>query len=782
MSVRDEHSSSGKGSDHGAIRSACRIQACLAAILALAAKDPLAAAAIAAQSNASDAQSTDTLQEVVVTAERRQEKLQDVPMTVTALDESELANRGVTNLGELTEFVPSLELTSTNRPGGGGSAIAAYIRGVGTGDYNFPTDPAIGIYVDGVYMARSLGGLMSLPDVQSIQVLNGPQGTLYGRNTLGGAILITTNDPVLSGPAAGSLELHVGSDGRADGIAYYTAPLSEGRAGYKISLSTYNSNGFGEELETGRDLSDEHRLIFRTGLKFDLRDDLTLDIDADYSGQRNHPPVVATIRYFPGSPLVTPYNADVAPGVNAALGLPAGSGIGPAWISPSIFANHSRAPLGDDYDMGGASIHVTYEPSSALELKSILAYRDLAARIDVEADGTPYRYFTDATVDHDSQLSEELTAGGLVLDGRLNYLAGVYLFRELGHSFDYAEIFHGLYEATGTAKLALDNITLQHVDSRSYAVFSQETYAASPKVSLTAGARLTYDRKYYQGSLSAPQLDEVLVPTETSGPHWTSFTPKISLAWKPTGSLTAYASYSQGFKSGGVTQPIAGLAPQGYEPERLDTTEVGLKSLWLSNRLRANIDGYYSDYKNVQLTSVITLPNGAIAKPTQNAGTAAIWGAETEIDVAPTRGLQLDVSADYTHDRFTALAPGVVAALHAAVGERLPEIPDYDVRAGGQFTFGIPTGSMRLRIDSSLKGRQQMTLGDPTSFQNSYALLNASVTYYPNWGHGLELAFRAFNLTNRRYYAYDQSQSSLNEQLVIPGAPLEWYFSGRYAF
>lgn len=722
------------------------------------------------------------LQEIVVTAERRSENIQDVPITVTAFNDEALESRGITDLGQIAEFTPSLELHSTNRPGGGGSAIAAYIRGVGTGDYNFPTDPAIGIYVDGVYMARSLGGLMSLADIDQIQVLSGPQGTLYGRNTLGGAILITTKEPVLSGPAQGAIEAHAGSDERADFIANVAVPLSDDKIGFKFSFATFNSNGFGEDILTGRNLSDEHRIIVRSGLLFAFSDDLRMNVDFDYSGQRNNPPVVAVTRYFTGSPLVAPYNAIVAPAANAALGLPLGSGIGPAWISPNVYSSYTTAPLKDNYDMGGVSVRLNYLPSDDFQIKSITAFRDLVAEIDVDADSTPYNFFTDDTIDHDNQLSEELTAGGKALDDKLNYLGGIYAFREAGHSFDYVHLFQGLYEDTGNKHLALNTITLQNLVSYSYAVFSQETYSVLPNVDVTGGARVTYDKKDYEGSLDQPQLNIVAVPDEAASPHWTSLTPKAAIDWKVVGSAMLYASYSQGYKSGGITQPIVGLPPSRYDPERLATTELGLKSSWFNNKLTANFAGYYSDYRNVQLTSIITLPNGSIVKPTQNAGTAVIRGVEAEFDLVPIAGLRLNLSADYTHDRFISLVPGVVTALHAFIGERLPQIPDYDIHGGAQYSFRIPSGNLTVRLDASLTGEQQMTIGDPTSYQKSYALVNGNLTYDPDWANHMEFAFRAMNLTNRRYFVFDQSESSLNEQIVIPGAPLEWYISARYKF
>lgn len=244
------------------------------------------------------------VEEIVVTAQKRSERLQDAPVAVTAFSSQSLAARGITNVSQIGQYTPSLLIQPTNRPGGGGSSIAAYIRGVGTGDYNIPTDPAIGVYIDGVYLARSLGGLMSLTDIQRIEVLKGPQGTLYGRNTLGGAISIVTEQPKLSGDPEYMIQGRIGSYQRHDISASINAPIIEDKVGGKLSIAWLNSDGYGKDYYNGERLSDEHRVILRGGLMFKLEDHLTLDLSADYTRQRQNPSSSSILNFVTGSPLV----------------------------------------------------------------------------------------------------------------------------------------------------------------------------------------------------------------------------------------------------------------------------------------------------------------------------------------------------------------------------------------------------------------------------------------------------------------------------------------------
>lgn len=738
----------------------------------------LAAPALAQQASQTPA----GIEEIIVTAERRSQRLQDVPVAMSAFDERALQKRGAARLEDISSIVPSLEIHSTSRPGGGGSSIAAYIRGVGTGDYNIPTDPAIGVYVDGVYLARSVGGLLSLTDIEQIQVLNGPQGTLYGRNTLGGAILVTTRQPLLNGEPDARLGVRVGSNDRADIWMSVNAPLVADKLGAKFSISTLNSDGWARQSLTGRRLSNEHRFILKGALTWAATEELSLTLNADYTRQRQNPPIVPSVLLTAPPARLAQYNTLVAPRVNSVLGLPAGSILDSRWIASDLRTSASTAPVRDDSDNGGASLKITYDRSPALQVNAVTAYRSLDARISVSSDSTPYNVFYSSGHFRDNQFSQEVTVGGTLMDGRLTYLVGAYYFEEQGKNLDEAQIFHGLYEVNRAVADALDTNTFQDLRAKSYALFTQETFALLPNLNITAGARINKDKKDYFGFVLRPQANLVGVPPQTNQGEWTSFTPKVSIDWKPMQDVMLYGSYAEGFKSGGVTTPILGFAPSTYEPETLKTYEAGFKSSWLDRRLTLNAAAYTSRYEDVQLTSIVALPGGGSGRPTQNAGDAKIRGAEFELVAIPVRGLTLNAAGGLTHARFKTLIPGAVSALGSRVGDRLPQIPDYNFSGGAEYRFDAAGGELSLRADIRVTGKTHLTAGDVDSFRDAYTLVNLGATYAPAWAPNLELALRGTNVTDRDYIVFSSRSPSTGIRGVIPGAPREWFLTASYRF
>ncbi len=718
----------------------------------------------------------------MVTAQRREQRLQDTPVAVTAFSSKSLVERGVTNLVQLGQFTPSLNVQPTNRGGGGGSSIAAYIRGVGTGDYLIPTDPAIGVYVDGVYIARSIGGLLSLPDIERIEVLKGPQGTLYGRNTLGGAISLVTEQPRLTGDVEGLLEGRVGTYDRRDVIASVNGPIVDDRIAAKLSVAWLDSDGYGKDDYTKQRLNNEDRIIVRGAVRFRFTPDLELTLDGDYTRQAERPPVASLYNTFAPPTLVKLFNSTVAPQVDGALALPAGSTFGNAFKPSSPYQSYASGPLRDDYDSGGVGATLAWRISPALQFKSITAIRSLQADIDVDADGTPYNILSEQTVARDVQVSQEFDLNGRLLNNKLTYVAGVYLFRELGHSSDDLQVFNGIYQATKNAALALNTNTFQRLDARSYAVFAQADYEFLPKFELTVGGRVNYDQKIYDAFVYQPQLSKIAIPDQASSPDFTSFTPKIGLNWKPTRQLLAYVDYAEGFKSGGISPPLVGVPLQTYQPEKLRSYEVGLKSEWFDRRLTANAAAYYSIHDDIQLTSLLTLPSGGIGKPVQNGGTADTYGYELEVVAVPTQGLTLNLAAAFTHARFSNVSPGVATALGAYVDERLPDIPDYNLNLGAQYVYPSRFGDVTVRADLSETGKEQLTIGDPHSYQNSYLLMNARIAFDPKAMPRLELSVEGTNLTNKTYFTYDQVVTAGQFQLVEVAPPTQLTLTARYKF
>ncbi|GGB23989.1 TonB-dependent receptor [Sphingomonas metalli] len=733
----------------------------------------------------------DQLGDIVVTAQRREQRLQDTPVSVTALSAQALTARGIDNLADVSNFAPNLELHPTNRPAGGGSAFAGYIRGVGTGDFQFPTDPGIGLYVDDVYIARSLGGLLSLEDIARVEVLKGPQGTLYGRNTIGGAINVITTDPIVSGAATGMAKVRFGAYGRADAAALINAPIIDGALGAKFSASYISNDGFGRRLSDGQRYASENRLILRGAIKWQT-DGATLKINADYTRQRQNPPSGYFIGFVPSGATVAKiarYNQYAAPFLNAQLGLPAGTIYDGRFVTSDPYRIYSAQPQQDDSDIYGVSAVATFDITDTITLKSITAYRNIDATVEVDGDQTPYPLQQSRTLMKDYQISQEVQLGGTVLDGRLNFLVGGYAFREKGNSSVFTRSFEGIFEALRAAGLpttaadAGNTFTTFGLEATSYALFTQENLKLTDTLSLTAGGRINRDRKSYSTSVLRPQNGVVVVPLSRAVAEWDSFTPKVGLEWKPTRAALVYASYSKGFKSGGFgASTVASTPTPRYDPEKLTSYELGAKTSWFDDRLTLNVAGFYSEYRDIQLTvqGVDPLTNANI-RTTRNAGGSNIKGFEAELNVAPARGLTVNLGVGHVDARFDTLTAAAITS-GFTLNSRVPQIPDWSINGGAAYQLATGVGRFTVRGDVSYKGSQFLTAADPTSYQKQYALLGARLAWQPSWVEGLEISVDATNLTDTRYAYYKSTLAPTGQYVAIPGAPREIYGSVRFSF
>ncbi len=713
------------------------------------------------------------LVEMIVTAQRREERLQDTPISMAAISGESLTERGVTNLKTVTNFVPNVEFTNTNRPTAGGAAYAAWIRGVGTGDYAFPTDPGVGIYVDGVYLARTLGGLLSVADIERIEVLRGPQGTLYGRNTIGGAINVITSNPILSGDAEGTLTARIGEYGRADAVATYNTPLVEDKAGLKLSAGYFSTDGHGRRIYTGERTNDEDRLVTRAGLLFQVSDDVRLDVRADYSRQRNTGSVAQIEAQLtdPTPALVARFNSIAAPVQNTQFRLPPGSVYGGAFALPNTYTSYSASPLQDDYDIGGTQATLSWSPSDEFNFKSITAYRKLHTQIQVDGDNSPYTISTTNETIHDDQFSQEFQASGELFDDRVKYLAGLYYFDESGTSDKTSFSFHGVYEITGLATDARDTFTAQRYKAKSYAAFTQEDITLTDGLELSLGARVNRDEKDFTVQVTLPQrANLVQIPLQTRSESWTSFTPRVGLNWKPNDDMLVYGSWSTGFKSGGFSNPTATLAAPIYDPEKLRTFELGAKTQGLDDRLTFNIAGFLSKWKDIQLNVIVPGPTGGVVNLTGNGGTARLYGFEAELTAQPQDGLRFNLGLGYTHNEFTNLAAGAVTA-GITLGTQLPHVPKWSITPGVRYDLDTDIGSFVFRSDLSYRSKQFLTIADPVSLEDGYALLSARLSFTPEAMPNLELGVEGTNLTDHRYLVYHQRATIFGIAITQPGDP-----------
>jgi iron complex outermembrane receptor protein len=343
-----------------------------------------------------------------------------------------------------------------------------------------------------------------------------------------------------------------------------------------------------------------------------------------------------------------------------------------------------------------------------------------------------------------------------------------------------SESFHGVYEITGLASDARDTLVLQDYDAESIAVFTQEEFDLTPELTLVLGARANWDDKTFETETQLPQRDYLVsIPSQSRSEDWFSFTPRAGVNWRPTDDVLLYATYSEGFKSGGFGNPTAVLPTPVYGPEELASYEVGAKTTWFDGMLTLNGAAFFSDWTDIQLNVIVPGPTGGVVNVTQNGGDAELYGFELESVLRPTAGLTFNLGVGYTHNEFVKLAGGVVGVTYDT---KLPHVPEWTISAGAQYELPTSIGDWIFRADASYRSEQYLTIADPTSLEDAYTLVNARIAFEPAALPSLQLALEASNLTDEEYLVYNQNATIFGIQLHVPGEPRQVSAVARYRF
>jgi iron complex outermembrane receptor protein len=582
------------------------------------------------------------ISKVVVTARRRAELIQDVPGAVTAISGAELEKQAVPDITALTDTVPNTTLKASR---GTNTTLTAFIRGIGQQDPVAGYEQGVGIYLDDVYLARPQGALTDIYDLERIEVLRGPQGTLYGRNTIGGAVKYVTRK--LAPKTTFDLKATVGNYGEKDLVLKASTPISDIlRIGGTIG--TFNRNGFGHNIVNGRDNYNKDVVAGRVSLELTPNADLFVRFSADKTVDDSEP----------------------RQGQRLTLG-PA-----PANIQPASGNYDTRANL---YKANGHEQQVTTEGSSllaeytidpTLSVKSITAYRKSKSYAPIDFDSLEVPLWEAPSFYKDNQASQEfqLTYTGSKLQG----VAGVFFMKTNAYND-----FDVLYNAAGGLSL----LTHDDIDTKTWAVFADASYSLTDTFNVTVGGRYTDDerkaqifKQTYLGLNSSPPLGNpgavaFGAPNTNLGKDQLErtdkkFTPKLGFGWKFAPEHNMYATWSKGFKggmfdprmdlvaTGGPTSPASLAKRRGVDPEEVSSIELGVKSSMNGGRLQTNAAVFYTDYKNVQIPGSIPTFDAAgnvngFAGSLTNAGKAKIKGLELEAIAYLTP--QLNVSVMYSH-------------------------------------------------------------------------------------------------------------------------------------
>jgi len=759
----------------------------------------------------SEEQNSADLGSIEVTARRRAETLRDVPISVTAYTGEELNDRGAQDITYLNQTVPNTTLEVSR---GTTNTLTAFIRGIGQQDPVAGFEAGVGIYIDDVYLNRPQGAVLEIFDVERVEVLRGPQGTLYGRNTIGGAVKYVTRR--MGRTPTMSLRGRIGSFSQQDVILSGETPIGS-TAAIGAAVASFNRNGFGTNLNLGEENYDKDIMAARVSVEWNPTIDLFFRLTGDYVDDDSN--TVGGHRLIPG----------------LASGAP---------VLPNVYNSRSGIQGENETTQGGLSLLTEYDINARWQFKSITAWRESDNIQQIDFDALPPVDLDVATIYENEQFSQEF---------QLNYsselISGVaglyYLDANAFGPFDVR-----LYQLGDVLGIPQFNaFTLGDVDTESWSVFADVSLDLAGFFDLNTGLELSLGGRYTSDERSSRVLrqnligvseffggDPIVLATTSDfngSDTFNDFSPRVSLAWQPTDNQNLYVSFSQGFKGGsfdprGLTTAAPDVNGDGvvseeevfefmrFEPEEVDTWEIGAKSRWADGRINTSVAFFYSDYTNIQVPGSVGIDttgdgiSDTFAGVTTNAGAATVQGMEFEMSALlgrslMTRGdsLMTNVAVGYIdagYDEFitavTNPATGSTALEDVSDQRVFQNTPDWTAHWNIRYerpldVFGA-AGTFSALAAWSYRGETNQ-FEIPSAFldQPSYSLYDVSLTWkrldgrYEVGLHGRNLADEQYITSGYVFATPDGSASTLGLEGVMNafyGAPRTITLTGQINF
>jgi iron complex outermembrane receptor protein len=768
--------------------------------------------------DATPADDSDAIPEILVTARRKEENRQTTPISVTAMSAADIEKRGMDNVLDVARSAPSVTLI----PGANysGKSALAYIRGVGQDQFTYAFEPGVGFYIDDVYFGSVYGSIFQLADLSNVQVLRGPQGTLFGKNNEAGAILLYTPEP--KGDGSGDIKVGYGTYGREFIKASFDIPLVKDVLALGIAGASNKMNGYVDRIDyacahpgetnlraaatapnciVGMEGGDDERSL-RATFKWTPNNDLTVTLKGDLHDETSQPGAETVILQNPapvGSATAN-YNALVALAPATVGGLNYGIGISSAKFvtgNPfTTFASYTdpstgfTAPAVNDDRAWDVSNKIDWDTPWGFHIKNILAYQKYHAEFG-NTDGTPIpTYLEDNILDH-HQFSEELQFSGKALEDRLEWITGAYFDKSRGIysgevNLPTLEVVPGAFYGFN---FTLDDPT----EEKSSSVFAHGVYHFTDQFSAELGARYSADEKNQSFNHDYAVTDPAvpffepgtsIYPAGAGGntsAHRVD--PKVSLQYQWTPDLMSYVGYSTGYKMGGINpKPIEASDIKPFGAEKLTAYEVGTKSEWFNHHLIANVDAYISDYRDIQLSEFLPPPAGDGGTIVINAGHVRMEGVEGDFEARPLAGLQFDGSASYFNYRTLDLGDAAGQVGGPTLHTTAPFVPRWQASLGIQYTQSLRgAGSLMMRIDEAFRSLVYFDLANtPGSAQSGYGLTSAHLSWTGR-DHQWTAAVEVANLTNKLYYVTKtpalNADGSLFSVNGTPGLPRTEFFT-----
>lgn len=594
---------------------------------------PLSAQAQADPVSEPQVSSSRQIDEIIVTANRRSQSLQEVAAAVTAFDSTALESQAVQSLTDLNSRSPNVVLAPV---GAYPYASAFFIRGLGFADVESSYEPAVGVEMNGVYLARNSGALQDFFDIEGVQVLRGPQGTLYGRNTIGGVVSVRTRRP--GDELGGEVQLTVGDHGRAEGRFALETPIGDDLA-VRGTLLYKNYNGYSYNPTTDQSVGGGKSYAGRLTFVARPSDDVEATLIADFNRERG------TGAAFRNASLPGNVFYNFSPDTGTPTPIHSAGRTDPK--NPYIV--YGNTPLFANLDTWGLAFNVDWDLGGA-KLTAITGYRSFKDKVQSDYDASPEDFFIAYRDQAHQQFSQEIR---LASDGpsTVDYVIGAYF---MDQSYDISNLQSGDIFGGGS----LEQIASQ--SNTAYALFGQFDWHATDRLTVTAGGRYSHEKKRFTNQPLG------YTTSQTYRDSWDNFSPRLGVSYEFSPEVNSYFSWSKGFRSGGFSGRASTFTSAGpYGAETVSSFEGGLKTELFDRRVRFNIAAFSATYSNMQTSTQDKTPAGVIETVVANAGKSRIEGVETELQWVLGGGFKINGSLAYLDarfvDNFTDLTPDNVA-------------------------------------------------------------------------------------------------------------------------
>lgn len=753
-----------------------RIMTCLAASSAMAG---FSVPAFAQDSEAPESESG--LEVITVTARKQTEDLQSTPISITAFSAERLEAQGITQVNRIQDFTPNLTFANIPSNSGIASNAAVYIRGIGQNDFAPTVEPGVGIYIDGVYLGRTAGGVFDLIDVASVEVLRGPQGTLFGRNTIGGAINITTVQP--DDMLRGKFDLKYGTDDLVVARGMVSGPLTDSLFA-KVSGGITSQDGYVDAPALGTKFGNRDSKTIRGALRFaPSGSPIDITLAADYTRDKSHgaPVVITGIDETAMGSFVTLQNLITSGMTNPFFCLQADQLANTGCYNARLFSedtNYSTFETFSDLEIWSASLTVSYDLTDDIEFKSISALRRINGEFAQDRDGSNLEINQVYDDFSQKQFSQEFQIVGTALDDRLNWVTGLYYFEESGGDINPID-FLVVYAQSGG-----------YYDYENWAAFAQLGFEVADGLTITGGLRYTDDKKsYLPDQYVIDTLEPFLVmppgtrlaPYEDAKTRVKKWTPMVNVSWEATPDFMLYATYSEGFKGGGYTQRVFPPEPSlpSFEPETVKSYEAGFKLMALGNSVRLNGAGFYTDYDQMQLLVADATRVGPFIT---NAGKARIQGLELETNIAPGGGLRINGAVGLTDAKFKELDAGVQGL---TLDSEFVYVSKWTLSASAEKEFYLGTaGMITPHVDWSYRSgffTNANGINTPELYQPGYSVFNANLRWEDE-DEQLSVTVGVDNIADKKFRTFGDYQPSFGFYMQAFDRGRQYYAKIGYSF